>query len=170
MYEALDMIAQYADALDLLDDYDHQRLKKPAGHSDVCTLSYEECRTLIDQMKFAAESALFGNEKDDSFKGSIGNIYQSFQGSDLYPSAEEKAANLLYLIVKNHSFSDGNKRIAAAVFLYFLAKNNLLFHQGEKVISDHTLVAVVVMIAQSRPEEKEIMINLVMHFLQQPHR
>ena len=111
------------------------------------------------------ESSVFGNEKDDSFKGSLGNIYQSFAGKDVYPSTQEKAANLLYLVTKNHAFSDGNKRIAAAVFLYFLERNGLLFRDGEKVIADHTLVAMVVMIAESKPEEKETMVKLVMNFL-----
>lgn len=149
----------------MLDDYDHQRLNKPQGHSEVYQINYEECKDLIAEMKFSAESDLFGNEKDDSFKGSIGNIYQSFGGEDLYPSVEEKAANLLYFITKNYSFSDGNKRIAAAIFLYFLERNNMLFTNGKKAIADHTLVAIIVMIAESRPDEKETMIRLVMNFL-----
>ena len=107
---------------------------------------------------------LFGNEKDDSFKGTIGNIYQGFGGQDMYPSIEEKAANLLYLITKNHSFSDGNKRIAAAMFLYFLDRNGLLLDiEGNKVMDDHTLVALTIMIAESRPEEKEMMISVIMN-------
>ena len=163
--QVLSVIEQYTVALDMLDAYDHQRIQKPLGSDEVYVLSYEECRKLNDEMKFSAESELFGNEKDDSFKGSIGNIYQSFGGVDVYPSAEEKAANLLYLITKNHSFSDGNKRIAAAIFVYFLEKNNMLFYEGQKVIADHTLVAIVVMIAESRPDEKETMVNLVMNFL-----
>ena len=166
--QVLSVIEEFATALDLLDDYDHQRLQKPAGSRAIYVLTYDECRSIIDNMKFATGNALFGNEKDDSFKGSIGNIYQSFGGADVYPSAEEKAANLLYFITKNHSFSDGNKRIAATMFLYFLARNNLLFRDGEKVISDHTLVAVTVMIAESNPDEKETMIKLIMNFLRQP--
>ena len=114
-------------------------------------------------MKFGNESAIFGNEKDDSFKGSIGNIYQSFGGQDVYPSLEEKAANLLYFVTKNHSFSDGNKRIAAAMFLYFLDKNGVLFVDGKKMIADHTLVALTIMIAESKPEEKEMMISVIMN-------
>lgn len=105
-------------------------------------------------MKFGDESSLFGNEKDDSFKGSIGAIYQSYGGEDLYPTLEEKAANLLYFVTKNHSFSDGNKRIAAAMFLYFLDRNGALFEDGEKLIDDHTLVALTIMIAESNPKEK----------------
>lgn len=163
--QVLSIIEQYSDALNMLDDYDHQRLNKPQGRSEVYQINYEECKDLIAEMKFSAESDLFGNEKDDSFKGSIGNIYQSFGGEDLYPSVEEKAANLLYFITKNHSFSDGNKRIAAAIFLYFLERNNMLFINGKKAIADHTLVAIIVMIAESRPDEKETMIRLIMNFL-----
>ncbi len=163
--QILEVVQQYTRALDLLDDYDHQRLQKPLGDTHAYVLTYEECRKLIDSMRYGAESSVFGNEKDDSFKGSLGNIYQSFAGKDVYPSTQEKAANLLYLVTKNHAFSDGNKRIAAAVFLYFLERNGLLFRDGEKVIADHTLVAMVVMIAESKPEEKETMVKLVMNFL-----
>ncbi len=164
--QVLDVIDHYTAALDLLDDYDHQRLGKPAGRAGAqVPLQYEECRALIDSMRFAGESPLFGNEKDDSFRGSLGAIYQSFGGVEVYPSAEEKAANLLYFVTKNHSFSDGNKRIAAAVFLLFLEKNGLLVHEGRPALDSHTLVAVIVMIAESRPEEKETMVRLVMHFL-----
>ena len=105
------------------------------------------------------KSSLFGNEKDVSFKGSIGAIYQSFDGEDVYPTLEEKAANLLYFVTKNHGFSDGNKRIAATMFLFFLDKNGVLFRDGEKLIDDHTLVALTIIIAESDPEEKEMMIN-----------
>ena len=163
--QILEVVQQYTRSLDLLDDYDHQRLKKPQGDTHAYVLTYEECRNLIDSMRYGDESSVFGNEKDDSFKGSLGNIYQSFAGNDVYPSTQEKAANLLYLVTKNHAFSDGNKRIAAAVFLYFLERNGLLFRDGEKVIADHTLVAMVVMIAESKPEEKETMVKLVMNFL-----
>ena len=163
--QILEVVQQYTRSLDLLDDYDHQRLKKPQGDTHTYVLTYEECRNLIDSMRYGDESSVFGNEKDDSFKGSLGNIYQSFAGKDVYPSTQEKAANLLYLVTKNHAFSDGNKRIAAAVFLYFLERNGLLFRDGEKVIADHTLVAMVVMIAESKPEEKETMVKLVMNFL-----
>ena len=163
--QILEVVQQYTRSLDLLDDYDHQRLQKPQGDTHAYVLTYEECRKLIDSMRYGDESSVFGNEKDDSFKGSLGNIYQSFAGKDVYSSTQEKAANLLYLVTKNHAFSDGNKRIAAAVFLYFLERNGLLFRDGEKVIADHTLVAMVVMIAESKPEEKETMVKLVMNFL-----
>ena len=165
--QVLSVIERYSAALDMLDDYDHERLEKPDGTEDAYKRSYEECKSLISKMRFSAESDLFGNEKDDSFKGSIGNIYSTFAGVDLYPSVEEKAANLLYFITKNHSFSDGNKRIAGAVFLYFLDKNGLLFSGEEKIIADHTLVAIIVMIAESKPEEKDTMVKLVMNFLKQ---
>ena len=163
--QLLDVIEKYTLALDLLDDYDHQKIEKPKGNTATYTLTYEECRKVIDGMKFGSESELFGNEKDDSFKSSINAIYQTFGGQDVYPTLEEKAANLLYLITKNHSFSDGNKRIAAALFLYFLDKNNALFIDGKKVIDDYTLVAVTIMTAESKPDEKDTMIKLIMNFL-----
>ncbi len=163
--QVINVVEQYITAMNMLDDYDHRRLKKPEGTIATYILDYKECKNLISQMQFTAESNLFGNEKDDSFKGSIGNIYQSFNGKDVYPSAEEKAANLLYFITKNHSFSDGNKRIAAAIFLYFLEKNGMLYRNGLKVIADYTLVAITVMIAESKPEEKDTMVKLVMNFL-----
>ena len=161
--QVLSVIERYSVALALLDDYDHQTMKRPKGNDATYVLSYEECRDIIDHMKFSADSDLFGNEKDDSFKGSIGNIYQSFAGQEIYPTVEEKAANLLYFVTKNHSFSDGNKRIAATMFLYFLDKNGILFREGEKTIEDHTLVALTIMIAESRPDEKEMMVSVIMN-------
>lgn len=164
--QVLSVIEKFSSALDLLDAYDHETMQKPAGNPATYVLAYDACRSVIDQMKFAAESDLFGNEKDDSFKGSIANIYQSFGGVEIYPSLEEKAANLLYFIAKNHSFSDGNKRIAAAMFLYFLDQNNALFLDAaktQKTIADQTLAALTIMVAESRPEEKEMMINVIMN-------
>lgn len=161
--QVLSVIEKYSTALDLLDEYDHQTMGRPEGNGATYVLTYEECKHVIDSMKFGNESAIFGNEKDDSFKGSIGNIYQSFGGQDVYPSLEEKAGNLLYFVTKNHSFSDGNKRIAAAMFLYFLDKNGVLFVDGKKMIADHTLVALTIMIAESKPEEKEMMISVIMN-------
>lgn len=162
--QILSVIENYNTALTLLDDYDHQCMKRPEGSKATYVLSYEECRKLIDQMRFNADSDLFGHEKDDSFKGSIGNIYQSFVGEDVYPTLEEKAANLLYFVTKNHSFSDGNKRIAATIFLYFLDKNGILYDEnGHKRIADYTLVALTIMIAESRIEEKEMMISIIMN-------
>lgn len=162
--QVLDVIERFSTALDLLDDYDHQTMKRPKGSEAVYVLTYEECRKVIDSMRFGAESELFGSEKDESFKGSIGNIYQSFAGQEIYPSLEEKAANLLYFVTKNHSFWDGNKRIAAAMFLYFLDRNGILYDEtGNKLLDDHTLVALTIMIAESRPEEKEMMVSVVMN-------
>ena len=161
--QILTVIEKYNEALELLDSYDHQTMKRPKGNATGYVLTYEECREVISDMRFGDESNLFGKEKDDSFKGSIGNIYQSFGGQELYPSMEEKAAHLLYFITKNHSFYDGNKRIAATMFLYFLDKNGVLFQEGEKLIDDHTLVALTIMIAESRPEEMEMMITVVMN-------
>jgi len=161
--QVLSIIERYSHALDLLDSYDHQNMTRPKGNGATYVLTYEECMEVIHRMRFGNESDLFGKEKDDSFKGSIGNIYQSFGGADVYGSLEEKAANLLYFVTKNHSFFDGNKRIAATMFLYFLDKNEALFAEGEKKIADSTLVALTIMIAESRPEEKEMMISVVMN-------
>ena len=161
--QVLSVVESYSAALDMLDDYDHQTMSKPKGNKATYVLSYDECREVIDKMKYASRSDLFGNEKDESFKGSIGAIYQSFGGKDLYPSLEEKAANLLYFVTKNHSFADGNKRIAATMFLYFLDKNKALFDEGSKRITDFTLVALTIMIAESKPEEKEMMVNVIMN-------
>lgn len=163
--QVLEVVKSYASALDLLDDYDHQCVAKPAGSSDVYVLEYDECIDLIATLRFNNESDLFGVEKDDSFKSSIAAVYQSFGGQDIYPSIQEKAANLLYFIVKNHSFHDGNKRIAATIFLYFLDKNGILYREKQKTISDSALVATTIMIAESKPEEKEMMISLVMNFI-----
>lgn len=161
--QVLTVIEKYSEALELLDSYDHQTMKRPKGNATDYVITYEECREIISDMQFGDKSDLFGKEKDDSFKGSIGNIYQSFDGQELYPSMEEKAAHLLYFITKNHSFYDGNKRIAATMFLYFLDKNGGLFREGEKLIDDHTLVALTIMIAESQPEEMEMMITVVMN-------
>jgi prophage maintenance system killer protein len=162
--QVLSVIERYSTALILLDAYDHQSLQRPTGTNAAYVLSYEECRSVIDRMRFGDESELFGKEKDDSFKGSIGNIYQSFGGQEIYPTLEEKAANLLYFVTKNHSFFDGNKRIAATIFLYFLDCNGILYdEQGNKLLDDHTLVALTIMIAESCPEEKEMMISVIMN-------
>lgn len=162
--QILNVINDYDTALSLLDDYGHQRMSRPQGHDAIYVLTYEECRRMIDAMRFCNTSDLFGHEKDDSFKGSIGDIYQTFAGKDVYPSVEEKAANLLYFVTKNHSFNDGNKRIAAALFLYFLDRNGILYDvYGQKRIADYTLVALTIMIAESRMEEKEMMVSVVMN-------
>lgn len=163
--QVLTVIEKYREALELLDSYDHQNMTRPKGSDATYVLTYEECMKVISNMRFGDESDLFGREKDDSFRGSIGNIYQSFDDKELYPSLEEKAAHLLYFVTKNHSFLDGNKRIAATMFLYFLDRNGVLFAEGEKLIDDHTLVALTIMIAESKPEEKEMMITVIMNCL-----
>ena len=161
--QVLSVIERYSTALDLLDAYDHQNMSRPKGNAATYVLTYEECMDIIASMRFGDESDIFGKEKDGSFEGSIGNIYQSFAGQDLYPTLEEKAAHLLYFVTKNHSFLDGNKRIAATVFLYFLDRNEVLFIDGEKTIDDHTLVALTIMIAESKPDEMEMMITVIMN-------
>ncbi len=163
--QVLSVIEKYSEALELLDSYDHQNMQRPSGSQANYILTYEECKNVIARMKFGNGSELFGKEKDDSFAGSIGNIYQSFEGQEIYPTLEEKAAHLLYFVTKNHSFLDGNKRIAATMFLYFLDKNGVLFTEGKKLIDDHTLVALTIMIAESRPEEKEMMITVILNCL-----
>ena len=163
----------FTKGLNILDDYDHQVLKKPSSNDknnseqkESWQLTYEEGRKVIESMRFAETSSLFGNEKDNSFKSTLGAIYQTFDGKDVYPTLEEKAANLLYMLVKNHSFNDGNKRIAAALFIYFLEKNNLLFDSNKNpIIDNNTLAAMTLMIALSKPEEKEIMCLLVLNML-----
>ena len=159
--QVLSVIERYSTALDLLDAYDHQNMSRPKGNAATYVLTYEECMDIIASMRFGNESDIFGKEKDGSFEGSIGNIYQSFAGQDLYPTLEEKASHLLYFVTKNHSFLDGNKRIAATMFLYFLDKNGVLFVDGEKTIDDHTLVALTIMIAESKPDEMEMMITVI---------
>lgn len=163
--EMLDIVESYTDAFGLLDAYDRSAVPQPKGTPDTFTLDYDECMSLIAQMSGRFSSDLFGKPKDDSFRSSIAVIYQSFDGKELYSSTEEKAANLLYLVIKNHSFLDGNKRIACGLFLYFLDRNGLLFRGLEKRISDATLVAVALMVAESHPQEKEAMIALIMNFL-----
>lgn len=163
----------FTKGLNILDDYDHQVLKKPSSNDknnseqkESWQLTYEEGRKVIESMRFAETSNLFGNEKDNSFKSTLGAIYQTFGGKDVYPTLEEKAANLLYMLVKNHSFNDGNKRIAAALFIYFLERNNLLFDTNKiPIIDNNTLAAMTLMIALSKPEEKEIMCLLVLNML-----
>lgn len=163
--QVLSVVENYGKALELLDSYDHQTLARPKGDEPTYVLTYEECRQVIDQMTFSEKSEVFGKEKDDSFRGSIGDIYQTFDGIELYPSLQVKAANLLYFVTKNHSFWDGNKRIAATMFLYFLDRNGALYKDGEKTIDDATLVALTIMIAESRPEEKEIMVDVIVNCL-----
>ncbi|MBR1469409.1 MAG: virulence protein RhuM/Fic/DOC family protein [Prevotella sp.] len=165
-----DIVVDYTYALDTLDDYDYQRLKvSETTPEDKFHATYENAMEAIRLLreKFGG-STLFGNEKDDSFKGSIGQIYQTFGGEELYPSVEEKAAMLLYLVTKNHSFSDGNKRIAATLFLWFLNNNGILYRpDGSKRIADNTLVALTLMIAESKTEEKDVMVKVVVSLINQ---
>ncbi len=163
--EILDIVESYTDAYELLDAYDREAVPRPKGERSTYVLDYDECTSLIAQMRPRFASDIFGREKDGSFRSSIAAIYQSFGGEELYPSLEEKAANLLYFIIKNHSFVDGNKRIACSLFLFFLDRNGALFRGIEKRVSDSMLVAMALMIAESRPEEKETMVSLVMNFL-----
>jgi prophage maintenance system killer protein len=164
----LKILTDYTYALDVLDKYDHRTLTIEATHKEPSFVAtYGEAMKAINGLrdKFGG-SSLFGNEKDESFKSSIATIYQSFGGSDLYPSVEEKAANLLYFVVKNHSFSDGNKRIAAFLFVWFLEKNGLLYRKdGTKRIADNALVALTLMIAESKPDEKDIMTQVVVNLI-----
>ena len=162
--EVLNVVETYADALTMLDDYDHGCLEKPNGKDTIYRLSYEECRNLIDSMRF--ESDVFGVEKEaGKLNGILAAIYQNVFGTEVYPSIEEKAANLLYFLIKDHPFADGCKRIGASIFLEFLNKNNHLIIDHRQIISNSALVAITLMIAESSPEEKETMIKLVMNFL-----
>ena len=165
-----DVVLDYTYALDTLDNYDYERLTvKETTPEERFHATYENAMQTISALreKFGG-STLFGNEKDDSFKSSIGQIYQTFGGKDLYPSVEEKAAMLLYLVTKNHSFSDGNKRIAATLFLWFLNNNGILYREdGTKRLADNTLVALTLMIAESRTEEKDTMVKVVVNLINQ---
>ena len=165
-----DIVVDYTYALDTLDNYDYERLSiGETTQEDKFHATYESAMEAIRALreKFGG-STLFGNEKDDSFKSSIGQIYQTFGGKELYPSVEEKAAMLLYLVTKNHSFSDGNKRIAATLFLWFLNNNGILYREdGSKRLADNTLVALTLMIAESRTEEKDVMVKVVVNLINQ---
>ena len=168
--DLLDVVVDYTYALDTLDNYDYERLSiEKTTQQALFYATYENAMEQIERLrnKFGA-SVLFGNEKDDSFKSSIGQIYQTFDGKELYPSVEEKAAMLLYLVTKNHSFSDGNKRIAATLFLWFLNNNQILYNiDGSKRISDSALVALTLMIAESKTEEKDVMVKVVVNLINQ---
>ena len=163
--EILKVIGEYSKALDLLDDYDHRTLKKIEGNIDVRKIEYNNCIEIINKLRFNEESSLFAIERDRGLESIIGNIYQSFAGQDIYKSIEEKAANFLYLIVKNHVFTDGNKRIAATLFIYFLNFYGILYKNGKQTIDNNTLAALTLLIAESNPKEKEVIIDLVMNFL-----
>lgn len=159
------VINNYSNALNLLDDYDHRSVEKPKGTTNDKIITYEECMNIISKLKFNSDSDLFALERNEGLKAILGAIYQSFDGKDVYPSIEEKAANFLYMIVKNHVFIDGNKRIAATLFIYFLNYYNILYKDEVKVIDNNTLVSLTLLIAESNPLEKEILTDLVMNFL-----
>lgn len=163
--EILKVIGDYSKALNLLDDYDHRTLKKIKGNVDDRQIKYEDCIDIINQLRFKEESTLFAVERDLGLQSIIGNIYQTFGGEEVYRSIEEKASNFLYLIVKNHVFADGNKRIAATLFIYFLNYYGILYKEGTQVIDNNTLAALTLLIAESNPKEKEVIIDLVMNFL-----
>ena len=163
--EILRVIGSYSKALDLLDDYDHRTLLKPRGNNSKKRIKYEDCLEIINKLRFHEESDIFAIERNRGLEAIIGNIYQTFDGKDVYLSIEEKASNFLYMIVKNHVFVDGNKRIAATLFIYFLNYYNILYKNGKKVIDNNTLTALTLLIAESNPKEKEVIIDLVMNFL-----
>lgn len=163
--EILKVIGEYSKALDLLDDYDHKTLKKIDGSVDERKIEYKNCIEIINRLRFNEESTLFAVERDRGLESIIGNIYQSFAGKEIYKSIEEKGANFLYLIVKNHVFADGNKRIAATLFIYFLNFYGILYKNGEQTIDNNTLAALTLLIAESNPKEKDVIIDLVMNFL-----
>ena len=163
--EIIKVINNYSNALNLLDDYDHKRISKPCGTINENKIMYEDCMNVINKLKFNNDSDIFALERNAGLKAIIGSIYQSFDGKDVYPTAEEKATNFLYLIIKDHVFIDGNKRIAATLFIYFLDFYNILYTHNRQVIDNNTLVAITLLIAQSNPKEKDILIDLVMNFL-----
>jgi prophage maintenance system killer protein len=157
----LEFLKAYQRGFKILDDYDHHSLEIPEGQKDVYIIQYDECIKLIHNTMFANQGDQFAIERDDSFKGSISTIYQSFGGNDLYPTLEDKASALLYFIVKNHSFIDGNKRIGATIFLYFLEKNNALYKDGKERINNDALATLTILVATSKPEDKDIMMQLI---------
>ena len=164
--DVLKAVNLYTEALMLLDQYDHQSLNKPEGSKPIYRITYEECRRMVDAMEDTFHSDVFGIEKEEGkVEGILAAVYQSVFGGDVYPSLEEKAANLLYFMIKDHPYADGYKRIAASLFLEFLNKNNFLYKDGTKRISDGAMVAITLMIAESNPSEKDIMVNLVMNLL-----
>ena len=164
--DVLKAVNLYTEALMLLDQYDHQSLNKPEGSKPIYRITYEECRRMVEAMEDTFHSDVFGIEKEEGkVEGILAAVYQSVFGGDVYPSLEEKAANLLYFMIKDHPYADGCKRIAASLFLEFLNKNNFLYKDGTKRISDGAMVAITLMIAESNPSEKDIMVNLVMNLL-----
>ena len=163
--EILKVIGSYSKALDLLDDYDHRTLLKPKGNNSKKQIKYKDCLEIINKLRFNEESDIFAIERNKGLEAIIGNIYQTFDNNDVYQSIEEKASNFLYMIVKNHVFIDGNKRIAATLFIYFLNYYDILYKDGKQIIDNNTLTALTLLIAESNPKEKEVIIDLIMNFL-----
>ena len=163
--EILKVIGNYSKALDLLDDYDHRTLLKPKGDNSQKQIKYEDCLDVINKLRFNQESSLFAIERNNGLEAIINNIYQTFDNNDVYKSIEEKASNFLYMIVKNHVFIDGNKRIAATLFIYFLNYYNILYKDDKQVIDNNTLASLTLLIASSNPKEKEVLVDLVVNFL-----
>ena len=163
--EVLKVINNYSKGLDILDNYDHRNFEKIKGRKSNKMITYQNCLDLIDLLKFNETSNIFALERDKGLNSIINNIYQSFDGNDVYPSIEEKAANFLYLVIKNHAFIDGNKRIAATLFIYFLHFYNILSIENKDIIDNNTLAALTILIAESNPKEKNIMIDLIMNIL-----
>ena len=163
--EILKVIGNYSKALDLLDDYDHRTLLKPKGSNSKKQIKYEDCLEIIKKLRFNEESDIFAIERNKGLESIIGSIYQTFDGSDVYKSIEEKAANFLYIVVKNHVFIDGNKRIAATLFIYFLNYYDILYKDNKQVVDNNTLASLTLLIAESNPKEKEVITDLVINFL-----
>ena len=163
--EILKVIGDYSKALDLLDNYDYKEFKVPKGHKSDIHIKYEDCISIIEKLKFKEKSNIFALERNKGLESIIENIYQTFDNKDIYETIEEKASNFLYMIIKNHVFIDGNKRIGATLFIYFLQYYNILYKDNKKIIDNNTLVALTLLIAESNPKEKNIIIDLIMNFL-----
>ena len=163
--EILKVIGNYSKALDLLDNYDHKNLSSPKGRNSKLKITYEDCLNIITKLKYNENSDLFAIERENGLEAIIGNIYQTYDKVDVYESIEEKAANFLYMTVKNHVFVDGNKRIAATLFIYFLNYYDILYKDDKQIIDNNTLAALTLLIAESNPKEKEVIIDLIRNFL-----
>ena len=163
--QVIKVISNYTKGLDLLDDYDHRTLKKVEGTKSEEKITYKECINIINTLKFNEQSNIFALERDKGLESIINNIYQTWNGEDIYQTIEEKAANFLYMVVKNHVFIDGNKRIAATLFIYFLQFYNILYQNNIPIIDNNTLASLTILIAESNPKEKEVMVNLIMNII-----
>ncbi len=163
--DIIKVINEYSNSLGLLDDYDHRRITKPKGFLSDEVITYEQCMDIVNSLKSNFDSDIFALERNKGLKSIINNIYQTFDGNDIYPSIEEKCANFFYMIIKNHVFIDGNKRIGATLFIYFLHSYDILYKNDKQVIDNNTLACLTLLIAESNPKEKEIIIDLVINFL-----